>query len=75
MTKRSGLGSAVVTFLLVVSCTPSPPKGTITITTHIDFSALPYHGTPDTQPSTSVPSVTSKAPLLTHQLRAPYSRN
>lgn len=28
-----------------MSCTPSPPKGTITITTHIDFGALPYHGT------------------------------
>jgi hypothetical protein len=45
MTKHTRLASGLAVFLLVVSCAPSLQKGTITITTHIDFSAEPYHGT------------------------------
>jgi hypothetical protein len=36
---------AIASLLVLVSCTPTPQKGTITITSQIDFSAEPFHGT------------------------------
>jgi len=35
----------IASLLVLVSCTPTPQKGTITITGKIDFSTEPFHGT------------------------------
>jgi hypothetical protein len=35
---------AIASLLVLVSCTPTPQKGTITITTQFDFSAEPFLG-------------------------------
>ena len=45
MGKQWFLCVVIVCLVAVASCVPSPQKGTISLVTEIDFSALPYHGT------------------------------
>jgi len=45
MAKHSWLPVVIGTCLLGAACASTPTKGTVTITTHIDFRSRPYKGT------------------------------
>lgn len=45
MSKQRFLSAGLVTLFVLASCASNPPKGKIAITTQIDFSAEPFHGT------------------------------